>query len=85
METSKVKKAKQTVARPLKVSNAKGAVSYKKVGGSAKLSVNAKTGKVTVAKGLKKDKYALKIRVTAKGTANYKSGSKTVTTAVYVK
>lgn len=43
---SNVKKAKQTVKAITKVSGAKGTVSYKKISGSSKLSVDSKTGKI---------------------------------------
>ena len=67
------------------MSGAKGAIAYKKVAGSAKISVKAKTGKVKLAKGLKKGRYVLKIRVTAKATANYGPARKTVKTVINVK
>ena len=84
VKASKVKKAKQTVA-PITVKNAQGTVTYKKAGGSAKLTVNAKTGKVTVKKGTKKGTYKCKVKVTAKGNTNYNALSKTVTVTVKVK
>jgi predicted nucleic acid-binding Zn-ribbon protein len=80
-----VKKAAVAVARPITVSKAQGALKYKKASGSAALSVNAKTGKVTVKKGTKKGTYKIKITVTAAGNANYKAGSKSVTCAIVVK
>ena len=57
-----VKKKKQTVACPVAVSNAHGAVSYKiksvnKKAGKKKIAINAKTGKITVNKGCKKGTY----------------------------
>ena len=84
VKVAKVKKAKQTVA-PITVKNAQGTVTYKKAGGSAKLTVNAKTGKVTVKKGTKKGTYKCKVKVTAKGNTNYNALSKTVTVTVKVK
>lgn len=85
VKASAVKKAKKVVARPLTVTGAKGTLSYKKAGGSAQLSVNVKTGKVTVKKGTPKGTYEVKIKVAAAGTDIYKAGSKTVTTKVVVK
>ena len=85
---AKVKKKAVTVAAPLKfTSKAQGKVTYARVAkGSAKcLTVNKKTGKVTVKKGTKKGTYKVKIKVTAAGTKNYKSGTKTVTCTVAVK
>ncbi|MBR3316794.1 MAG: hypothetical protein IKG21_03080 [Atopobiaceae bacterium] len=76
-----------TVARPIAIAKAQGTLSYAKVasGSSAALTVNKTTGKVTVKRGTKKGTYAIKIKVTAAGNANYKAGSKTVTCKVVVK
>ena len=73
------------VARPMNVTKAQGKLSYAKASGAKCLSVNKKTGKVTVKKGTKKGIYKIKIKVTAAGTKNYKKGSKTVTCKVTVK
>ena len=67
------------------VTGAQGRLSYKKLSGNKKISVSAKTGKVTVKKGLKKGTYKVKLRVTAAGSANYMAVSKTVTFKVKVK
>jgi hypothetical protein len=48
------------------------------------LSVDATTGKVTVKKGTAAGTYTIKIKASAKGTANYKAGSKAVTGKVVV-
>ena len=56
-----------------------------KTSSSKKLTVNAKNGKITVKKGTKAGTYKVKVKVTAKGTAYYKSKSKTVTVVVAVK
>lgn len=56
-----------------------------KKGSSKRLSVNKKTGKVTVKKGTKKGKYRIRIKVTAAGTANYKKATKTLTCTIVVK
>ena len=83
---SKLKKKNQSVAisKALKVTGAKGNLSYAKAGGNKKISV-AKSGKITIKKGLKKGTYKIKIKVTASGNAAYKAGSKTVTVAITVK
>ncbi|MBQ9060726.1 MAG: hypothetical protein IJ128_06250 [Firmicutes bacterium] len=65
-----VKKKKRTV-KPLSVTGQKGALTYVKISGSKKLTVNKKTGKVTVKKGTKKGTYKVKIRITAAGDADY--------------
>ena len=80
---NKVKKAKQTVA-PITVKKAVGKVTYKKLSGSKKLLLKA-NGKIVVKKGTKKGTYTAKIKVTAKGNANYKSASKTVKIKIKVK
>ena len=90
-KTVKVKKAvvkKKNVAvkrsKAITVKNAKGTVTYKKSKGNKKITV-AKNGKITVKKGLKKGTYKIKIKVTAKGNAEYKAGVKTVTVKIVVK
>lgn len=82
----KLKKKKLTV-KALTVKKAQGAVTYAKVkkGSSAKLTINKKTGKITVKKGTKKGTYKIKIKVTAKGNAKYLAGSKTITVKIKVK
>ena len=62
-----------------------GKVTYKKTSGASKIKV-AKTGKVTIAKGLKAgNTYTVKVKATAAATANYKSKSSVVTFKVKVK
>ena len=85
--TVRVKKNKKTVIKKAKaftIKNAKGKVTFKKTKGSKKISV-AKSGKITVKKGLKAGTYKVKITVTASGNADYKKGSKTVTVKIVVK
>ncbi len=84
---SKLKKKNQTinVGKAMTVSNAKGTVSYKKSSGNGKITINKKTGKITVKKGLKKGTYKVKIKVTAAGNATYKAATKTVTVKIKVK
>ena len=83
----KLKKKGQSIKlkKYLKVTKAKGMVSYKKVKGNKKITVNKKTGKITLKKGLKKGTYKVKIKVTAKGNATYNKGTKTVTVTIKVK
>jgi hypothetical protein len=83
---SKLKKKNQTlkVEKFLKVTKAKGTVTYKKTDGNKKITIDKKSGKLTVKKGLKKGTYKVKIKVTAAGTTSYKSGYKTVTVKVVV-
>ena len=91
IKLKKLMKAKQTV-KPLKIKNARGAVKVVKVkkGTTAKIykkiSVKAKNGAITFKKGkYKKGTYKIKIKATAKGNANYKSGSKSAQVTVKVK
>ena len=83
VKLAKVKKANQTV-KAVTVKNNQGKVTYKK-SGSSKLTVNAKTGKITVKKGTKKGTYKIKIKVTAAGNASFNKAVKTVTVKVTVK
>ena len=55
--------------------------------GSKAVTVNKKTGKISIKKkGLKKGKtYKIKIKVTATGTKTYLKKSKTVTVKIKVK
>jgi hypothetical protein len=83
----KAKKTKKyKVSKGIKVSKNQGAVTFKKLKGSKKITINATTGKIKVKKGLKKGKtYKVKVKVTAAGNDNYLAGSKTVTFKVKVK
>ena len=88
----KLKRKSQVIrrTRAVKVSNAKGTVTYKLVGVTkAKykryFKDASKTGKITVKKKLKKGTYKVKIKVRAAGNADYKAFSKTVTVKVRVK
>ena len=80
---SKLKKAKQTI-KPITVKSAKGAVVYKKLSGSSAFKLNS-SGSITVKKGTKKGNYTLKVKVTVKGNANYKSTYKTLKFKITVK
>lgn len=65
--------------------NSKGTLSYKKTSGSSGISVNSKTGKITVKKGMRKGTYKIKVQIKAAAKGNYKAGTKTVTVTVKVK
>ena len=88
-KTVKAKKLKKNaqVTSKVKVTGAKTAVTYAKVkkGSDKRLTINKKTGKITVKKGTKKGTYKIKIKVTAKATATYKAASATATIKVKVK
>ena len=86
---SAVKKKAQTLAVSKVITFSKkgqGTLSYAKVSGNKKITLNKKNGKVTVAKGLKKGTYKVKVKVKAAGNANYKASAyKTVTFKIQVK
>ncbi len=80
-------KKKQVIpaSKAFTIKKAKGKVTFKKVKGNAKISVAAKTGKITVKKGLKKGTYKVAVNVTAAGTNIYKKLTKKVTVKIRVK
>lgn len=83
-----LKKKAVALSKPVTVKKAKGTVSYKNVStqkAAKKFTVNAKNGRITLAKGTKKGTYKVKIKVTAAGNKSYKPLSKTVTVKVRVK
>ena len=86
---SKVKKKTQKLkeSKVIKVvKKGQGTVTYAKKSGTKKITINKKTGKVTVKKGLKKGTYKVKVKVKAKGNANYKASKwKTVIFKIKVK
>lgn len=90
VKAKKLKNKKQTV-KAVTVKNAKGKVTFAKVkkGSSSaiykKVSVNKKTGKITIKKGkYQKKTYKIAVKVKAAGDADYKSGSKTVKVKITV-
>ena len=88
VKAANAKKAKQTIKGTITVKKAQGTVSYKKVSkGSSKYLTISSKGVVTLKKGNYKKGTVLKlnVKVTAKGSKNYKSGSKTVTVKIKVK
>ena len=87
VKRAKVKKKNQTlkVAKVLKISRKQGALTFKKVKGSKKITIAKKTGKVKVLKGTKKGTYKITVKVKAAGNSNYKALTKKVTFKVKVK
>lgn len=92
LKAKKLKKKSQTVkrAKALTVSKPCGKVKYtlasvSKAKFKKYFKVNAKTGKITVKKRLKKGKYKVKIKVSAAGNGNYLPAAKTVKVIVKVK
>ena len=63
-----------------------GKMTYTKVSGNKKITINKTTGKVTAKKGLKKGTYKVKVKVKAAGNTNYKSSAwKTVILKIKVR
>ncbi len=85
VKRSKLRKKRQIVKKAIIVKNAKGKVTFKKLGGSSKLLVNKKTGNIIVKKGTKKGTFKIKVRVTAAGTAKYKAMTKKVVVKIKVR
>ncbi len=89
--TALKKKAKTiTAKKALTITKAKGKLTYRltsvtKTKFKKYFTIKAKSGLITVKKGLRKGTYKLRIKVTAAGTTKYKSGSKTVTLTIKVK
>ena len=81
-----VKKKKQTIAskKLYSVSGAQGKVTFKKTGGTKKISVYS-SGKILIKKGTKKGKYTIKVNVTAAGNANYYGKTIPVYLSIYIK
>ena len=75
------------IKKAMTVNRAAGTVTYKKANkiGGSKIKINAKTGKITLKKGLKKKTYKVKIKVMAAGSTNYLPAAKTVTVTIKVK
>ena len=87
LKASDLEKKNQTlkVTQALTVKKAQGKVTYKKVSGDKKITINKSTGKITVKKGLGKGSYKVKVKVSAAGNGNYKTGDKTVIFTLKVK
>lgn len=89
---AKTLKSKKQTVKSITVKNAQGNVTFAKVKkGTAskiykKVSVNKKTGKITLKKGkYKKKTYTVAVKVSAAGNSEYKSGTKTVKVKIKVK
>jgi hypothetical protein len=71
----------------MSVSHARGTVTYEKKSGNKNITVNKKTGAITVKSALAGDTkktYTVKVKVTAAGTKNYKKGSETATVKITI-
>ena len=78
---SKVKKKTQylAVSKIMRIENSNGSLTYKKTSGNKKITINKKTGKVTVKKGIKKSFYTVTVDVSTKGNDSYSPATKSVT------
>ena len=81
---------KITRKKAVSVTKAKGKLTYTKVSVAGKkyakkFTVNKKTGKITIKKGLKKGTYKVRIKVSAAGKGSYLPAARTVTVKVKVK
>ena len=84
---SVVKDGKKTFKKAIVVKDAVGEVGFSKIakGSSKCLSVNKKTGAVSVKKGTKAGTYKINVAVKAAGNDFYESGSQRVIVKVHVK
>ena len=80
---SKSLKKKKAVVKAITVKKAQGKVTFSKISGNKKFTLNKSTGKIIIPKGTKKGNYGIKIKVTAKGNSKYKS--KTVIKKITIK
>ena len=88
VKKKKVKKKTQylSVYKVLKFKKSgQGTKTYKKISGNKKITINSKSGKVTVKKKLKKGTYKVRVRVRASGNETYAPIEKTVTFKIKVK
>ena len=87
VSASKLKKSARTIKinSLVRITNAQGKLTYKKLSGSSKFKINKTTGRVTVKKNTKKGTYRIKVNINASGNQNFKSASKTVTLKIKVK
>jgi hypothetical protein len=87
---NKLQKKSRTLAvkKTLTIKKAKGTKKFvitKVNKRKAFFKINAKTGKITVRKGLKKGTYKVTVKVIAAGNDNYLAGSKTKTVKIKVR
>lgn len=89
LKYSKVKKKGQTLVATKVIDFTKrgqGTLAYTKISGNKKITINKKTGKVAIKKGLKKGTYKIKVKVKAAGNTNYKASAwKVLTFKVKIK
>lgn len=84
LKASKLKKKAQTFSIGASA-DSKGKLTYSRVSGSKKLTVNKTTGKITVKKNTKKGSYQIKVKVKAAANGDYKAAAVTTTIKVKIK
>lgn len=67
------------------IKKGQGTKTYTKSSGDKKITIDKKSGKVSVKKGIKKKSHKVKVKVKAAGNKNYKSSTATVTFTIRVK
>ena len=72
------------IKKCLTISKAEGAVTFKMTGGSKYITVNSKTGQLTVQAGTPKSTQTVKVQITAAGNKNYLSKQNTKVIKVVV-
>lgn len=82
----KLKKKSQKISagKAYTIKGQKGKLSFRKISGNKKIKI-AKSGSITIKKGLKKGTYKVKAEVTAAGNSNYKKAKEKVTVTIRVK
>ena len=90
-KTAKVKynkKKNATLKRPsaIKITDkGQGDITYKKVSGNSKFTINSTTGNITIKKKLKKKTYTIKVKVIASGDETYARLEKILTIKIKLK
>ncbi len=82
------KKKNKTVKRAsaIKITDkGQGRITYKKISGNSKFTINSKTGNITIKKKLKKKTYTIKVKVIAAGDDTYARLEKVLTIKIKLK
>lgn len=88
VKAASLKKKAITLACPLKVTKAKGKVTFTNAStakAAKTFQVSVKTGKMTIPRAAKKGVYTVKVKVAAAGSGQYAYGSKNVTVKIKIK
>ena len=87
VKASQLKKRSRVIDRKkaMTMKQVKGTVSFRKLSGNKKLTINKKTGNIKIGKNLKKGTYKLKVQVICKGNRIYDKAKRNVTIKVKVR